>query len=71
LQQRELKRRIASVAASRGLTWEKIRDGRHHELWRCGSTKVTIPRHRDINEYTAEAILKDLEGEFGEGWWRT
>ena len=26
--------------------------------------------YRDINEYTAEAILKDLEGEFGEGWWR-
>jgi len=70
LKQGELKRCIANAARSRDLTWLKIREGRQHELWQCGSTRVTIPRHREINEYTAEAILKDLEGEFGEGWWR-
>jgi mRNA interferase HicA len=70
LKQRELKRRIADAARERGLIWTKLRDGRQHELWQCGSTKLTIPRHRELNEYTAEGILKDLEGELGEGWWR-
>jgi hypothetical protein len=39
-------------------------------VWLCGSTKVTIPQHREINEITARAILKTLEAELGLGWWR-
>lgn len=57
----------------RGVAWPHLGEdtrGQTPRLWRCGSTKVTIPRHREINEYTAEAILKDLEGELDEGWWR-
>jgi len=30
------------------------------EVLQCGSTKVTIPRHREINEITARAILRLL-----------
>jgi hypothetical protein len=70
VKQRDLKGRIAAAAATRGLSWLMIRQGRQHEVWRCGSTLVTIPRHREINEYTAEGIFKDLEGELGTGWWR-
>jgi len=40
------------------------------EVLQCGSTKVTIPRHREINEITARAILKTLEPGLGLGWWR-
>lgn len=32
-----------------------IREGKQHEVWRCGATLVTIPRHREINEYTPKA----------------
>lgn len=70
MKQRDLKRRIAVVAAARGLTWSMVRQGKQHELWRCGSTPVTIPRHREVNEYTAEGIFNDLEPELGERWWR-
>jgi hypothetical protein len=44
--------------------------GGRHEVWQCGNTKVTIPRHREINEITVRAILKILEAELGPGWWR-
>ena len=67
---RELKERIAAAATARGTIWRKVRDGKRHELWQCGSTSVTIPRHREINEYTAEGIFKDLEQELGDKWWR-
>lgn len=26
--------------------------GAAHDIWRCGSIQVSIPRHREINEYT-------------------
>jgi hypothetical protein len=70
VKQRDLKRRISIVAADLELSWIMIREGKLHEVWRCGSKLVTIPRHREINEYTAQGICKDLEGELGTGWWR-
>jgi hypothetical protein len=52
------------------LAWEKIREGGRHEIWQCGSTRISIPRHREINERTVEGICKDLEEELGARWWR-
>jgi hypothetical protein len=49
--------------------WVHERTGKH-EVWRCGSTVVSIPRHREISEWTAMQIFKDLETELGEKWWR-
>jgi len=46
------------------------RQGKRHEIWRCGSTTFPVPRHREINELTAVGILKDLEGELGKDWWK-
>jgi mRNA interferase HicA len=66
----ELKRRIQSADQARRVAWRLVRQGGRHEVWQCGSTKVTIPRHREINEITARAILKTLEAELGLGWWR-
>jgi hypothetical protein len=31
---------------------------------------VAIPRHREIPELTAVAILRELEMELGRDWWR-
>jgi len=50
--------------------WTLARQGKRHEVWWLGSGKLSIPRHREINEMTAEGILKDTETELGEGWWR-
>ena len=35
--------------------------GSKHDLWVIGSEKIAVPRHREINEITAKAILKQAE----------
>jgi hypothetical protein len=66
----DLIRRVRQAATANGRTWTLHREGREHDIWICGNSKVAMPRHRDINQYTAEGIFKDLEGELGESWWR-
>jgi mRNA interferase HicA len=67
----DLIRKIRRAAKKAGKSWgEQLPAGTKHEAWTCGETTVTIPRHREVNEYTAEGIMKDLELELGEEWWR-
>lgn len=41
-----------------------VRHGRRHDIWSNGSYEFAVPRHSEINEYTAQAILKRAKGEF-------
>jgi mRNA interferase HicA len=65
-----LLRDIGRAAARQGVAWTLVRQGRRHEIWRCGATEVVIPRHAEINELTALGIKRSLENELGSGWWR-
>lgn len=62
--------RVTEAARAAGRTWALVRQGRCHEWWRCGSTAVAIPRHREIPELTALAIFKELQAELGKDWWK-
>jgi len=31
-------------------------------VWAKGDHEIAVPRHREINEYTAKAILKEARG---------
>lgn len=64
-------KRIAIGARLAGVEWRLVRQGGEHELWQCGDERCAIPRHVELNEITARRIMKDLEPELGEGWWRT
>ena len=66
----ELILRIRIAARAADLAWELVRQGSAHEVWRLGAQQITIPRHREINEVTATSIMRDLETELGDGWWR-
>ena len=66
----DLIRKIRRAAAAAGITFEMIRQKGSHQIWKCGSTSVTIPKHSEVNEITAESICKTLEAELGEKWWR-
>ncbi len=46
----------------RALGWSLIRRGRRHDVWARGEHEVAVPRHVEINEYTASAILRTAEG---------
>ena len=42
--------------------WQLVRHGGRHDIWSNGEGEVAIPRHNEINEYTAKAIIKEAEG---------
>jgi mRNA interferase HicA len=63
-------KKIQEAARAADVEWTMERQGKQHEIWRCGATKVSVPRHREINELTAHGICKDLDDELGKDWWR-
>lgn len=38
-----------------------VREGANHEVWAIAGERLVIPRHREINEYTARAIIRRAE----------
>ncbi|MFH1436886.1 MAG: type II toxin-antitoxin system HicA family toxin [Pseudomonadota bacterium] len=47
----------------RAMGWRFARHGRKHDVWTNGDRVIAVPRHREINEYTAHAILKNARGD--------
>ncbi|MCX5867265.1 MAG: type II toxin-antitoxin system HicA family toxin [Proteobacteria bacterium] len=47
----------------KNLGWWLSRHGKKHDVWTDGERETAVPRHVEINEYTAKAILKEAEGE--------
>ncbi len=39
--------------------FELYRHGGSHDIYRKGNIQITVPRHNEINEDTARAILKE------------
>lgn len=64
-----LLRMISRAASDAGLPWVMTREGGNHSIFTLSNTQIQIPRHRDINELTAKAIMKHLEKELGAKWW--
>jgi hypothetical protein len=50
-------------ARLRAAGWRPARHGRRHDIWTDGEREVAIPRHVEINEHTAKAILKEARGD--------
>jgi mRNA interferase HicA len=61
---------IAAASRTAGVTLVLVRQG-NHEVWRCGEKIFPVPRHREINEHTAQGIMRSLEPWLGKGWWRS
>jgi mRNA interferase HicA len=51
--------RLRRIAKENDVEMRLVRQGRH-DVWECGGFRFPIPRHREINEYTARNIIKDL-----------
>jgi len=45
--------------------WWKYGEGSNHEIWTNGEQKLPIPRHSEVNELTAKAILKTAKFNLG------
>ena len=42
--------------------WRLARHGGKHDVWMRGERELVVPRHIEINEYTARAILREAQG---------
>jgi predicted RNA binding protein YcfA (HicA-like mRNA interferase family) len=69
VKRRNLLRLIADAAHVRRLAWTLVRQGGDHEVWALDGKRITIPRHREINDQTARAILTAFEEVLGRRWW--
>ena len=61
MKQRDLLRRLQEIAASKGLEFAFVREGGSHTVYRIGSQRVAIGRHREIPDQTAHRIIRDAE----------
>jgi mRNA interferase HicA len=61
---------VAEAARDARLRWRLVRQGARHELSELDGLRVTIPRHRELNELTAAGIMKTFEVKLGKEWWR-
>jgi len=56
MKRRDIERKL------RALGWLLARHGSRHDVWSNGERDLVVPRHNEINEYTAKAILKEARG---------
>jgi len=57
VKRRQLERQLQQLG------WRLARHGRKHDVWTNDEREIAVPRHGEINEYTARAIIKDAKGE--------
>ncbi len=58
MNKRTLIKRIREIAKEDGCELTFVREGGNHEIWAIRSYRLVIPRHRKINEHTAQSIIK-------------
>jgi len=59
MKKRELIKRMKTCG------WWKYGEGSNHEIRTNGEQKLPIPRHSEVNELTAKAILKTAKSNLG------
>ena len=66
----ELLRGIAREAKRQEVVWRVAREGANHTGYLLGGKRIVIPRHAEIGERLARAILVETEAQLGRRWWR-
>jgi mRNA interferase HicA len=58
VKRRDLIRRLSAIARANGTTFELVREGGSHSIYRLGGQSIPIPRHAEIGEQLARSILR-------------
>lgn len=54
-------KRLRAIARSADVELDLVREGGNHEIWIFAGERLVIPRHREVNERTAEGIIRKAE----------
>lgn len=60
MKKRDLENKIKEMAKSSGFSFEFV-GGAKHDKFTINGKVILVPRHREINEITAKAILKQVD----------
>lgn len=63
MKRNDLLKALADIAGARETELQLVRHGSKHDIYRLGAAKFSIPRHSDINELTAKAIIKGAQNQ--------
>ncbi|MDI3421844.1 hypothetical protein [Streptomyces luteolus] len=61
MKKRDLIRTLNQMASDKGVSFSLRRQGSGHEVWNFGTKTLIIPRHTEIAEGTARAIVRGAE----------
>jgi mRNA interferase HicA len=61
MKRRDLMKRLAEIAKQQGVELD-VREGGSHTVVRIGEKVQPVPRHGEINEITAKAIIRKMGG---------
>ncbi|TWS25607.1 hypothetical protein FK530_23085 [Tsukamurella conjunctivitidis] len=61
MKRRDIIKRLRQIAKDRGEELILVEGGRHTKA-SIGDRNTTIPRHNEVNEMTANSIIKHMEG---------
>jgi len=59
MKQRDLVKKLKAAAKARGVEYREEQGSKHMKVW-VGDNQTVIPRHNEVNEITAKAILKQM-----------
>jgi mRNA interferase HicA len=57
----DLLRKLRAIAKAKGYGLVELRDRGDHTIYLIGGQRVPVPRHREINELTANGIIQTAE----------
>ncbi len=60
MKRRLLLKEMAVIASDAGFELQLLRDRGGHSIYVVNSRRIPVPRHREVNERTAKAILNDV-----------
>lgn len=60
MKRRDLLKRLDRAAKTKGVSFTLVREGASHTIYEFGGRHVPVPRHTEINEHTAQGILRNL-----------
>ena len=61
MKKRDLIKRLRVIAKSGDVELDFVREGANHEIWTLGGERFVIPRHREVNERSAEGIIRKAQ----------
>ncbi|MCX5215611.1 hypothetical protein OG689_41390 [Kitasatospora sp. NBC_00240] len=54
-------KKLRAIAKEKGATLDLVRHGSNHDLYEIGEVRLIVPRHAEVNEITANSIIKEAE----------